>query len=122
MKDYIKEMAITYSDSRSPCIKQSVYAMIEIGDMQVFGSNKMLNDEITICPRDTYGYKSGEGYHLCKDICKQESHADVDAIIAAQTMRINLIGATLTLVGHTYCCDNCKSAMESAGITTVNIL
>ena len=47
---------------------------------EVFGSNKMMNTEITECPRELQGYVSGAGYHLCKEICNQDFHAEVDAI------------------------------------------
>ncbi len=122
MKNFIIEQATKFAHGHQPCIKQSVYAMIEVGDNKIFGSNKMLNDEIKECPRDLQGYVSGAGYHLCKDICQQDSHAEVDAIKNAERLGIDTNGGKLTLVGHTYCCDPCKSAMELAGITEVEIL
>jgi deoxycytidylate deaminase len=121
-KEYIIKEAIKSAKGHHPCLKQSVYAMIEIGDKKVFGTNKMINNEVKECPRDIQGYVSGAGYHLCKDICQQEAHAEIDALKNAKTLGVDVAGGKLTLVGHTYCCNNCKTAMVSAGITEVEIL
>ena len=121
-KEFIIKSAINTANGHHPCLKQNVYAMIEIGEEKIFGMNKMLNDEIKECPRDLQGYVSGAGYHLCKDVCKQDSHAEVDAIKNAEILGIDIKGAKLTLVGHTYCCKDCKDAMYVAGITEVEII
>jgi deoxycytidylate deaminase len=122
MKNYIIENAKKDSHGYHACVKQSVYAMIKTKDgTEIFGSNKMLND-ITICPREIAGCVSGEGYHMCKDICNQIAHAEVDAINNSINSEISIYGATLTLVGHTYCCENCTNTMKKHGIETVIIL
>ena len=122
LKNYIKREAIKAAEGHHPCIKQSVFAMIEKDGKEIFGSNKMLNDEVTECPRELQGYVSGAGYHLCTEICKQESHAEVDAIKAAEAQGIDISGGKLTLVSHTYCCNNCEDAMASVGIEDIIIL
>lgn len=121
-KEFIIKEAIKSAEGHHPCLKQSVYAMIEVGDKKVFGTNKMLNDEVKECPRDLQGYVSGAGYQLCKDICRQDSHAEVDAIKNAKILGIDVSGGKLTLVGHTYCCNDCKDAMHEVGITEVEII
>ena len=121
-KEFIIKSAIASAEGHNPCIKQRVYAMIEIGDKKVFGTNKMLNDEVTECPRDMQGYVNGAGYHLCKEVCQQNAHAEVDAIKNAEILGIDINGGKLTLVGHTYCCNDCKSAMDIAGIVEVEII
>ena len=121
-KEFIIKNAMATAEGHKPCLKQRVYAMIEIGDQKIFGTNKMLNDEITECPRDMQGYVSGAGYHLCAEICRQESHAEVDALKNAEKLGIDVEGGKLTLVGHTYCCNDCKSMMDIAGIAEVEIL
>jgi len=68
------------------------------------------------CPRKNM--KTGEGYELCKSICGQKSHAEVDA---CQKAGEGARGAALYLIGHYYCCDNCKRVMDSYGIARVVI-
>lgn len=122
MNIFIKEKALLSTEGHLPCIKQSVYAMIKTVDgKMVFGTNKMLNN-ITICPREVEGYATGTGYHLCKEVCNQNAHAEVDAIQNAHKKDMNIIGSVLTLVGHTYCCDNCIQVMKENGIASVHII
>jgi deoxycytidylate deaminase len=124
LSTYIKQMCNTIAGSTlQPCIKQSVYAMLVIGDgLCFFGANWMTNGELTVCPRVTAGSVSGADYHFCKDICNQEFHAEVAAIQACIAFGYYPLGGHLTLVGHTYCCDACLAAMQAAGIEHVTVL
>jgi deoxycytidylate deaminase len=97
------------------CAKQTTIAVIENNGRYWIGSNWCENAQAE-CPRKDM--PTGEGYELCKDVCKQHSHAEVDACLNA---RENAIGGTLYLLGHTYCCDNCKSVMSAYRIKNVVI-
>ena len=122
MVDFIKENATIQNGVYQPCLKQSVFAMLETScGTKVFGSNKMMNTEVTECPRELQGYVSGAGYHLCKEVCQQQAHAEVDAINSAKDQGLDISGAKLSLVGHTYCCDGCLGDMTLHGIDTVVI-
>lgn len=98
-----------------PCKKQEVIAIIENQGNYWVGPNFCLNAQ-EICPRK--GMSSGVGYDLCKSVCQQLSHAEVDACSRAGG---NARGGTLYLIGHTYCCDNCKDIMNQYGIKKVVI-
>jgi deoxycytidylate deaminase len=104
--------------SDNKCVKQVITAIIINGDKVFVGSNHCGNPQTT-CPRDEQGFKTGEGYHLCKEVCNQDAHAEVDACIKAGE---HAKGATLILLGHYYCCDNCIKVMEEYGIAQVKIL
>ena len=80
------------------------------------GSNE-IHADIGECPRK--GMKTGEGYDLCKSVCNQRYHAEVDACHKAGPSKTK--GATLYLIGHTYCCDYCKNVMNDYGIKNVII-
>lgn len=95
------------------CAKQEVLAVIVNGDKVFKGTNNCLNPQVA-CPRKDM--ISGMGYELCKDICQQTNHAEVNACINAGKIAK---GATLYLFGHTYCCDNCKKIMDEYGIKEV---
>tara|TARA_R110000803_G_scaffold58223_1_gene116446 strand:+ start:667 stop:978 length:312 start_codon:yes stop_codon:yes gene_type:complete len=98
------------------CKKQTVVAII-MKDQQLIamGTNE-IHADIDVCPR--LDMPTGVGYELCRDICKQGQHAEIDACIKAGT---EARGATLYLIGHSYCCDNCKKVMEEFGIKEVKI-
>lgn len=63
------------------------------------------------CPRKDM--KTGEGYELCKSICRQSGHAEVNVCkLAGEQAR----GGHLFLEGHTYICESCLSTMRDYGI------
>lgn len=104
--------------SNNKCVKQEVIAMVYKDGKYWLGSNWCANPQ-SVCPRDKQNMKSGEGYELCTTVCQQKYHAEVDACKSAGKENCN--GATLYLVGHTYCCDNCISVMKEMGIKEVVI-
>jgi deoxycytidylate deaminase len=65
--------------------------------------------------------KTGEGYDLF-DICKQENHAELAAILDAKSKNIDLLDSTLFLLGHTYCCQPCLDKMRDTGIKQYFVL
>ena len=98
------------------CKKQTTVAIImKDGKFISQGTNEISNN-VSICPRDSQGFESGKGYHLCKEVCNQEYHAEVDACIRAGK---DASGATLYLMGHTYCCSDCIEFMADYGIFQV---
>ena len=98
------------------CKKQTTVAVImKDGELISIGTNEIHTD-IDECPRK--GMETGVGYELCKNICKQKHHAEVDACLKAGE---KAKGGTLTLIGHTYCCDNCKRVMDEHGIVEIII-
>lgn len=100
------------------CKKQTTYAVI-YKDKQVVGTGtNQISADIDICPRDEAGCVSGEGYHMCKEVCKQAGHAEV---MACKDAGKKALGGTLYLMGHTYCCDNCIEVMADHGIFEVII-
>lgn len=97
------------------CVKQQTIAIIENNGQYWMGTNHCANAQQE-CPSGNL--HSGIGYELCASVCQQGAHAEVDACQKAQG---NAMGGTLYLLGHTYCCDNCKSVMEQYGIKEVII-
>lgn len=114
-KDRAKDTLVYPSHGAGPCAKQTTIAVIESNGTFYVGSN-WCNTPQQTCPRKDL--PSGVGYELCKSVCNQNAHAEVDA---CQKAGKNANGGTLYLVGHTYCCDNCKSVMAAYGIKDVVI-
>lgn len=97
------------------CAKQETIAIIENNGQYWIGTNWCNNSQLE-CPRKDL--PTGIGYELCKCVCNQASHAEVDACYKAG---VNARGGTLYLLSHTYCCDNCKMVMKTYGIKEVVI-
>ena len=99
-----------------PCVKQTVTATVVTasGDRYV-ATNHCMNPQAE-CPRGDM--PTGVGYELCRSVCKQDAHAEVNAV---QFAGAEARGATLYLEGHTYACESCKAAARDAGIKQVII-
>jgi deoxycytidylate deaminase len=98
------------------CAKQTVIAIIETIDGEYFLGQNTCNVPQLICPRKDM--KTGEGYEMCKEICHQKNHAEVNACIKAG---IKAIGGTLYLLGHTYLCKQCEMIVKDCGIVEIKI-
>ena len=97
------------------CAKQTTIAVIENQGRCWVGSNWCETPQ-TQCPRQDM--PSGVGYELCKSVCQQPYHAEVDACRKAGK---KAGGGTLYLIGHSYCCDTCKTVMTQYGIKSIVI-
>ena len=99
-----------------PCAKQTVTAtIVSAGGERFVATNHVLNPQ-QVCPRG--GLPTGEGYHLCREVCRQPGHAEINALAkAGEAARVG----TLYLQGHTYACDTCKAACHAAGIVSIEI-
>ncbi len=108
------------------CHKQSVYTMLASAnsDKYYFGTNNVEQYKES-CPRDEQNFKSGEGYHLCKEECNNNhtpTHAEHDVILNALKDGCDVRDAVIVMVGHTYCCDGCIKLMKEYGINSVQII
>jgi len=96
------------------CAKLTTTATIITPSGERFvGTNFCLNPQVK-CPRE--GMETGQGYELCRDICKQTGHAEVNACRAAGEKARSGI---LYLEGHYYVCDNCKRIAREYGILKI---
>ena len=115
-------VAARHLASQSGCIKQPVGAAVFDKDFGLLGagSNDVAHPPLE-CPRVKYGYPSGRGYSMCKEICQQPRHAEVDAVHnALKCVPAGLLkGASVYIWGHTYCCPACLEFMREAGIAKV---
>ena len=75
-----------------------------------------------MCPRYEKGCKTGEGYELCKTICKQTGHAEIIAIQDALKKNHTIKNAQLYLFGHWWCCENCCTTILEHNIQTVYLV
>lgn len=98
------------------CAKQVVTATIVTPDGDRFvGTNWVARPQPT-CPRADM--PTGVGNELCRSICGQSGHAEIDALRVAG---VRAAGAALFLEGHTYACEPCRAACAAAGIMEIVI-
>ena len=103
---------------KGPCAKQTTMAIIVNGDKTWVGYNWCEKPQ-AVCPREVLGYSTGEGYHLCKEVCEQHAHAEVDVCEkAGQGAR----DGVLYLFGHFYACKDCIQVMKECGIKRYEVM
>jgi len=101
------------------CAKQPTAAVV-VKDGKIIGHGTNAGIKVKECPR--WGSPTGTNYGPCKDVCKQEGHAEAMAVKDAIKNGFNTQGADLYLYGHWWCCQNCWGVMMKAGIKNVYLL
>lgn len=98
------------------CLKAQVRATLVALDGRWFVGTNGVRVPQEVCPRAKAEHFTG--YEACRDICRQESHAEVSAInLAGEAAR----GATIYLEGHFAPCPDCQAAADAAGIAKIII-
>jgi len=96
------------------CRKRPVVAILVTTEGEVFvGENRVTFPQDT-CPRLEQGYADGEGWHLCKEICGQRAHAEINAL---QQAGEKARGGHVYLVGHWRACDDCAKQLAKMDVT-----
>lgn len=96
------------------CAKLTVTATIIAPDGRRYVGTNWVRNPQRICPRQDMA--TGVGYELCKSVCDQSAHAEVNACLAAGPAAS---GGILYLEGHSYACDDCKRVARDHGIAQI---
>jgi deoxycytidylate deaminase len=96
------------------CANLTTRATIIAPDGRRFVGTNYVNNPQATCPRE--GMPTGVGYELCRSICDQPAHAEVNACLTAGDAAR---GGVLYLEGHYYACDNCKRIAAAHGVEIV---
>lgn len=96
------------------CVKQVVRATVVSPAGCYFIATNHVERQQAECPRA--GMPTGEGYEICREVCGQSAHAEVNAIRLAGK---HANGGTLYLEGHTHACGDCKDTAARAGIVRI---
>lgn len=102
------------SNATNRCRKRPVVAILVTTEGEVFVGENRVTFPQDRCPRLEQGYVDGEGWHLCKEICGQPAHAEVDAL---QQAGEKARGGHLYLVGHWRACADCAQKLADMDVT-----
>lgn len=97
-----------------PCAKQRVRCEVVLPDGRKFTGENWCMSPQRVCPREP-----GEGYEKCKSICQQIGHAE--QVVARFADEVDFTGATATLFGHTYFCQECQEMLFAAGVRFLEV-
>ncbi|MFA5766858.1 MAG: deaminase [Candidatus Paceibacterota bacterium] len=103
---------------QSGCVKQPTAAVI-VKNGVILGRGTNAGKKVSVCPREERVCRTGEGYWLCKAVCRQKGHAEVSAILDAREKGSDIRGASLYLEGHWWVCRDCWDEIIKAGISRV---
>lgn len=102
-----------------PCRKVRVRATLVIPGGRVYiGENGIKADPGPgCCPRE--GLQHGEGYELCRTVCEQTGHAEVNALELCRADGQPTLGGVIYLEGHDRLCEACAAVCRVARVTVV---
>lgn len=103
----------------SGCAKQSTGAVI-VKNGKIISRGTNAGKLVLECPR--WGSPTGENYGPCKDICKQEGHAEAMAVKDMMAHQTDYEDADIYLYGHWWCCRDCWESMIKGKIKNVYLL
>ena len=96
------------------CVKAQVRATLVALDGRWYVGTNGVSAPQKVCPRANAEHFTG--YEACKEVCRQESHAEVSAInLAVDAAR----GATICQEGHFAPCPDCQSLADAAGVARI---
>lgn len=98
-----------------PCSKRTVTATVIAVDGRRFSSTNYTLAAPPVCPRADM--PTGVGYELCRDICRQPAHAEVNALDLAGAAAL---GGEMYVEGHSYACASCMQLAQALGIAAVH--
>jgi deoxycytidylate deaminase len=94
-----------------PCAKVRVFCTLVHPDGRRWTGENSVRRAQDTCPRG--GMPSGDGYHLCRDVCDQIGHAEVVALAAAGA---DAAGCTAYVEGRDFVCYDCQARLVAAGV------
>ena len=104
----------------SSCFKQQTGAVIvRLNEVIGVGWNGKIDvKKLDHCPKDKAGFGTGEGYHICEEVCHHDLslHAEQEAVKDTQRYGAITEGAVMYLAGHWWACKPCCDAVKKAGI------
>lgn len=99
------------------CAKKVVTATVVAPDGRQWQSSNYCMNPQEECPRGSL--PRGVGYDMCKDICQQHGHAEIEAMVYAAKDGVSLNGAVIYLEGIGYACSRCETTASFTGIKEI---
>lgn len=100
-----------------PCARKVVTATIITPSGRRFVGTNHCNNAQAVCPRGDM--PTGVGYEMCRDICQQPGHAEMQALVNAALEGEAVAGGVIYIEGHTYACNSCLKTLAEAWIVDV---
>ena len=110
---------IQANEKTVPCRDKTIVAVLthEPTGQQFFGTNGIKRD-VGYCSRNESNHRMNEGYDKCHDICRQEHHAEIAALLSAVRHVPNppLHQCVIDVYGTHQVCNNCQMVLDELGV------
>ena len=102
-----------------PCRDKTIVAVLthEPSGQKFYGTNGIKRD-VGYCPRNESYNRMNEGYAKCRNICEQEHHAEIAALLSAvrHVPNLPLNQCVIEVYGTYQVCNNCQLVLDKHGV------
>lgn len=106
---------------KSRCQDKTIVAVLRSNGRVFFGING-ISESMDYCPRNVMEMGVNQGYSMCRSICRQESHAEVDAIDTWLRNSTADDTAEISIYGTGKICDNCMALLQKFNVSIRNVV
>lgn len=106
---------------KSRCQDKTIVAVLRSNGRVFLGING-ISESMTYCPRNVMEMGVNQGYSMCRSICRQESHAEVDAIDTWLRNSKADDTAEISIFGTGKICDNCMALLQKFNVSIRNVV
>lgn len=106
---------------KSRCQDKTIVAVLRSNGRVFFGING-ISENMTYCPRNVMEMGVNQGYSMCRSICRQESHAEVDTIDTWLRNSTANDTAEISIYGTGKICDNCMALLQKFNVSIRNVV
>lgn len=106
---------------KSRCQDKTIVAVLRSNGRVFLGING-ISENMTYCPRNVMEMGVNQGYSMCRSICRQESHAEVDAIDTWLRNSTADDTAEISIYGTGKICDNCMALLQKFNVSIRNVV
>ena len=110
---------IQANEKTVPCRDKTIVAVLthEPTGQKFYGTNGIKRD-VGHCPRNESNHRMKDGYDKCRNICHQEHHAEIAALLSAvrHAPNLPLNQCVIDVYGTLRVCDNCQMVLNKHGV------
>ena len=110
---------IQANEKTVPCRDKNIVAVLthKPTGQKFYGTNGIKRD-VGYCPRNESNHRMNEGYDKCRNICQQEHHAEIAALLSAvrHAPNLPLNQCVIDVYGTYQVCNNCQMVLGEHGV------
>lgn len=110
---------IQANEKTVPCRDKTIVAVLthKPTGQKFYGTNGIKRD-VGYCPRNESNLRMNDGYDKCRNICRQEHHAEIAALLSAvrHVPNLPLHQCVIEVYGTYQACNNCQMVLDKHSV------